>query len=369
MAWFLTLAVLAAVHAEQAQLPPPPSPALAAPLHEAVDVADLTALCVRGKAWMMSDAARHIKKSRRKQEMAALVAQLHQTRIDIREQTDSWIRLADLLREEGLDHAFGQGQAAREWFMQSLEISGRLAIQATDHPRHDAIVYWMIVDMHLLNQTDEVLETAVAFSDLYPDSDYLNDVQLLVGEQTRRRQPDIARSIFEALAPTSPVATYRLAQIQLQDRDFNAAIQTLQAITARDDLPPAFSTMILETLITASRSQNTDPVKPLAALAATPQGPRQILAFARQSFAAGWFEDSALAYQALIQQDPNGADAPIYHYEIVRAHMAADQPERAKVASDDMRARYDARSSWWDAQADQPDARQTARTLIGRLDL
>lgn len=354
--------------AKTPHLPPPPPPTVA---YTAIDSdGDLDLLRLHGMSWMLSAPARAQKQPVRMQEITELIQRLSSSPVDIRVDTDGWIRFARLLLEEGLERAAQAPAAGTEWFTQSLSVSEKIATRVDGFPRHDEAMYWMIVNLHLLHQGEQMEEIAQIFLDTYPNSLYTPEVYILVGEEAFEQRPAVAARAFAAAAEVSPFATHRLAWCQLRLGETDGALETLQAVLADDRTEPPLAVRSLRDFITINRDIGADTDSKLTVLQAFVGDERFqsiMLAMAREDFSDAHYQESIEAYRYLLAAAPNAADAPIFQYEIIRAYRARGETNWARLESDRMRRTYNERSLWWRKNSKDERTIEIARTLTARL--
>ena len=267
---------------------------------------------------------------------------------------------------------------SRDWQNKSIKLYEGILRNYPRYGRADQATFFL---GSALADTEREKEASDAFKKLvklYPESDYVPDAYVLIGEHYFDN--DNAFGALRAYLKATgfkdhqkyPFAMYKLAWCYYNVGDYGKGIETMKAVVTY-----SMNNQNAGGHIQLQDEALKDLVRFFADAGAmneayeyfTKLGKKELIRSMLQRLAGMYFEqgkfDQAVdTYRRLILEDPSSEDNPEYQTEIISAYRKIGQKERTLEETDRLLRDYGKNSAWARANASNPNAVKDAQSKI-----
>jgi tetratricopeptide (TPR) repeat protein len=316
------------------------------------------------------------------------------------------LRLSDLYFEEGRDLYLAEMQAnveaqdkcfntpgcdmtsvkpdntgSRQWQDKSIKLYQQILANYPQFARADEATFYLGQALADIGQTDEANNQFTRLVKTYPESTWIPDAYVLIGEYWfDKNQAFKALSAYQRAAAYKDhdkyaFANYKLAWCYYNVGDYPKAIDTMKAVVA-------FSNSNADAAKNKSNIQLQDEaLKDLVRFFAdagemdeayeyfNKLGKKELIRdmlkrLASTYFEQGKFDQAVQTYRRIISEDPNGASAPDFQNEIIQCYTKMGKKEDTLAEIDRLLKTYGKSSAWARANAANQDAVKSANEFI-----
>lgn len=282
--------------------------------------------------------------------------------------------------DKRLDSLKPDNAGSKRWQEQSIALYQAILKNHPRYSRADQATFFLGSALQDLGRKDEASEAFKTLVRLYPDSNYVPDSFVMIGEYYF--DEGNAHGALRAYQRASeykdsekyPFAMYKLAWCWYNVGEYQQAIDTMKQVVAYSmSLPPERQTVgiqlqdeALKDLVRffADAGEMNQAYEYFTKLGKKDLIRSMLQRLAGMYFEQGKFDQAVTTYRRLINEDPNSADNPEYQTEIVQCYKKIGQRERALEEIDRLRREYGKESSWARANASNPNALQDAMRKI-----
>lgn len=244
--------------------------------------------------------------------------------------------------------------------------------------RADSATYFLGVTYQELEQADRSVDAFRKLVKLYPQSAYVPDAYVLIGEYYFDRNEPFASLRAYRQVKAYPqhrlygYAMYKLAWSFYNVEEFGNAIETMKSVVSYS----------MDGSGTAAKQQLQDEalrdlVRFFADAGDMDEAYRYFQKLGRQDLIRsmlqrlavlyteqGKYELAIQTYRRLIAEDPNNAENPGYQEDIIQSYRRLGQRERVLDEIRRLRGEYGRSSAWWRSNAARPQAQADADATI-----
>ena len=354
-----------------------------------------------------SEAYRTLAREKRHESMAFL-KDILANRAPVGEQkAEMMLRLADLYFEEGRDLYLTEMQKyeeaydkcfntpgcspdavnrdiveSRKWQERSIKLYEQILQNYPQYARADEATFYLANALQDTEQKDEAVKQYLALVKTYPDSQYVPDAYVQIGEyyfdanNAYKALLAYQKATFYKDSPKYAFAMYKLAWCQYNVGDYDKAIETMKAVVAFSMTPQADGNRD-KSKITLQDEALKDLVRFFADAGAldeayqyfTKLGKKELIRamlkrLASTYFEQGKFEECIQTYRRLIAEDPQGTDAPEYQNEIILAYQKMNRKQETLSEIEKLLKNYGHGSSWARTNSANQDALKKAEDYL-----
>ncbi len=352
----------------------------------------------------MSEAYRAAAREKRREAMGFLEDMLANRPPKGEQKAEMMLRLADLYFEEGRDLYLSEMQAygeefdkcfntegcdsakmiadnteSRKWQTKSIKIYRIILQNYPQYQRADEAMFYL---GSALQDTGEKDEAAKTFNDLvrtYPESGYVPDAYVLIGEyyfdQNNAYKALLAyqKAARYKDSPKYAFAMYKLAWCYYNVGEYGKGIDTMKAVVAfsmadqgADKSKLTLQEEALKDLVRffADAGDLNEAIDYFNKLGKQDLIEAMLKRLAGTYFENGNFEQAISTYRKLIAENPNGRLAPEYQNEIILCYQKMGKKQETMGEIDRLLKTYGKQSSWSRQNASNPDALKGANEYI-----
>lgn len=269
---------------------------------------------------------------------------------------------------------------SREWQDKSIKLYRQILANYPQFQRADEATFYLAQALNDSGSPDEANGEFTRLVKVYPDSQYVPDAYVLIGEYWFER--DQAYKALNAYQKASTYkehekyafAMYKLAWCQYNLQEYDKAIETMKAVVSYappQTTGPKRSTIQLqdEALKDLVRffADAGDMEEAIAYF--TKLGKKDMIRDLLKRLAStyveqGKFENAVLMYRRLISENPQDPGAPDFQNEIIQAYTKMGKKEDTIAEIDRLLRTYGKASSWAKANASNQEAVKGASEMI-----
>ncbi|MCB9663368.1 MAG: tetratricopeptide repeat protein [Alphaproteobacteria bacterium] len=250
------------------------------------------------------------------------------------------------------------------------------------YPRYqgaDRATFYLGMTHQEMRNKDKALESFKKLVKLYPQSNFVADAYVLIGEYYFDNNEAFAalqaykRAAAYKDSPRYPYAMYKLAWSYYNVESYGEAIDTMKAVvaysTATDTAGQGGIKLEEEALkdlvrFFADAGELDEAYAYFTGLGRKDLIPVMLKRLAGLYFEQGKFEQSIETYRRLIAEAPSSPENPAHQEEIIAAYRRMGQRDRVLDEIRRLRNDYGRSSAWWRANASDPKAQTTADETI-----
>lgn len=352
----------------------------------------------------MSEAYRAAAREKRREAMGFLEDMLANRPPKGEQKAEMMLRLADLYFEEGRDLYLSEMQKygeefdkcfntegcdstkmvadnveSRKWQTKSIKIYKIILQNYPQYQRADEAMFYL---GSALQDTGEKDEAAKTFNDLvrtYPESGYVPDAYVLIGEyyfdQNNAYKALLAyqKAARYKDSPKYAFAMYKLAWCYYNVGEYGKGIDTMKAVVAysmadqgTDKSKLTLQEEALKDLVRffADAGDLNEAIDYFNKLGKQDLIEAMLKRLASTYFENGNFEQAISTYRKLISENPNGRLAPEYQNEIILCYQKMGRKKETMGEVDRLLKTYGKQSAWARQNASNPDALKGANEYI-----
>lgn len=269
--------------------------------------------------------------------------------------------------------------ASQEWQVKSIKLYESILRNYPRYQRADQATFFLGSALQDTGRSEEAVEAFKKLVKLYPQSGYVPDSYVLIGEYyfDHDNAYGALRAYLKATAYKDsqkyPFAMYKLGWCYYNVGDYGKSIETMKAVVSYSMAQVEADTGSLQLQEEALK----DLVRFFADAGAMDEayeyfnklGKKELIRsmlqrLAGMYFEQGKFDQSIETYRRLILEDPQSADNPEYQVEIINAYRKVGQRDRTLEEIDRLNNDYGATSAWARANASDPNAVADAQDKI-----
>ncbi len=269
--------------------------------------------------------------------------------------------------------------ASRQWQEKSIKLYEGILRSYPRYTRADqATVYLGSAHKDLGNEEDAV-DAFKRLVKLYPQSQFLPDAYVLIGEYYFTIKGDafpalkayLKASTFED-SPKYSFALYKLGWCYYNTADYQSAIDTMKRVIDYSMAQEQNSSQLqlqdeaLKDLVRffADADQMDEAIAYFTKLGKKELVRATLKRLANMFYEQGKFERSIDMFRRLIADSPTEVDNPGYQVEIIRAYKKMDERQKTLDEINRLRSDYGTGSAWATANASNPEAVKDAQDTI-----
>jgi len=294
------------------------------------------------------------------------------------------LRLGDLYFEEGRYFATVAEDATQSaaWREKAVKIYRQILASYPQYARADEATFYLGQALADAGQADEAATQFTQLVKVYPESRYVPDAYVLLGEYYFERN-----EAFKALLAYQKAAaykdhrlqgfaTYKLAWCYYNVGEYGKAIDSMKGVVSRagQGAAEASTTTLVEAALVdlvrfyADAGELDAAFEYFSGLGRQDLVRRMLARLADTYQETGKFEQAIQTWRRLVAEDPNAADAPRYQYGIVEAYVKLGRKTELAAEVARMRTTYGPSSSWARRNAADADALSEATSLTARAE-
>ncbi|RME27547.1 MAG: hypothetical protein D6798_04285 [Deltaproteobacteria bacterium] len=352
----------------------------------------------------MSEAYRAAAREKRHEAMAFLEDILANRPPQGVQKAEMMLRLADLYFEEGRDlyltemakfqEAYDKcfntegcnpesmepdNSESRKWQDKSIKLYRIILQNYPQYQRADEATFYLGSALADTGRRDEAVKEFNNLVRTYPDSEYVPDAYVLIGEYYFDKNNAYKALIAYQKAarykdsPKYAFAMYKLAWCYYNVGEYGKAIDTMKAVVAYslanqegDKSKLTLQEEALKDLVRffADAGDLQEAIDYFNKLGKQDLIEAMLKRLANTYFENGEFEQAITTYRRLIAENPNSKKAPEYQNEIILAYQKMDRKKETMAEIDRLLKTYGKNSAWQRQNASDPDAIKAANDYI-----
>ncbi|MEZ4234856.1 MAG: tetratricopeptide repeat protein [Myxococcota bacterium] len=269
---------------------------------------------------------------------------------------------------------------SREWQEKSIKLYDGILRNYPRYERSDQATFYLGSALKDLGQEQEAAEAFKQLVKMYPQSDFIADAWVLIGEYYF----DVENNAFGALkaylnasrytdSPKYAYSLYKLGWCYYNVGEYENAIATMKKVVdyslANADQSQSNMQLQDEALkdlvrFFADADQMNEAIEYFTKLGRTDLIRTTLKRLAGMFCEQGKFDRCVEMYRRLILDQPTAKDNPEYQTEIISAYKKMGQREKVLDEINRLRADYNSESAWAKANAADPTAVAEAQTKI-----
>lgn len=268
---------------------------------------------------------------------------------------------------------------SREWQEKSIKLYQGILSSYPRYARADQATFYLGSALKDLGREVEAVEAFKQLVKLYPDSSFLPDSYVLIGEYYF----EIEANAFGALkaylkattftdSPKYDYAMYKLGWCYYNVGDYEKAIETMKLVVSNSMTQEQTTSTLqlqdeaLRDLVRffADADAMNEAIEYFTKLGRSDLIRSTLKKLAATFFEQGKFERAIEMYRRLILDAPTAKDNPEYQVEIISAYKKTGQREKVLEEINRLRTDYGPESSWAQANASDPQAVAAAQESI-----
>ncbi len=320
------------------------------------------------------------------------------------QKAEMMLRLADLYFEEGRDLYLTEMQGfqedydkcfntdgcnpenmqadnveSRKWQNKSIKLYRIILQNYPQYQRADEATFYLGSALADIGEKDEAVKEFNNLVRTYPDSGYVPDSYVLIGEYYFDNNNAYKALIAYQKAarykdsPKYAFAMYKLAWCYYNVGEYGKAIDTMKAVVAysmaNQDGDKSKLTLQEEALkdlvrFFADAGDLQEAIDYFNKLGKQDLIEAMLKRLANTYFENGEFEQAITTYRRLIAENPNSKKAPDYQNEIILAYQKMDRKKETMAEIDRLLKTYGKNTAWQRQNASDPDAIKDANSYI-----
>ncbi len=267
---------------------------------------------------------------------------------------------------------------SRDWQLKSIKLYESILANYPRYQRADQATFYLGSAQWDTNQREPAIESFKRLVKLYPQSDFVPDAYVLIGEYFFENNNAYgALSAYQKASqfkdhPKYAFATYKLAWCYYNVGEYQTAIDTMKGVvsysmaqTAANAANPgaAKSSLQLEeealkdlVRFFADAGQMNEAYEYFTSLGKKELIRSMLQRLGSMYYEQGKFDQAVETYRRLILDNPSHADNPNYQYEIIQSYRKLGQKEQVVAEVNRLLADYGKTSPWARANASNPNA-------------
>ncbi len=267
---------------------------------------------------------------------------------------------------------------SRDWQLKSIKLYESILANYPRYARADQATFYLGSAQWDTKQQDSAIESFKRLVKLYPQSDFVPDAYVLIGEYFFENNNAYgALSAYQKASafkehPKYAFATYKLAWCYYNVGEYQTAIDTMKGVvsysmaqTAANAANPAASKGSLQleeealkdlVRFFADAGQMNEAYEYFTSLGKKDLIRSMLQRLGSMYFEQGKFDQAVETYRRLILDNPSHADNPNYQYEIIQCYRKLGQKEQVVAEVNRLLADYGKSSAWARANASNPNA-------------
>lgn len=269
---------------------------------------------------------------------------------------------------------------SRSWFDRTIKLYEAILRSFPRYTRADEATFYLGMTYKEIGKADQAKDAFTRLVKLYPQSNWLPDAFVLIGEYYFDRN-DAFPALRAYLKATSyrdserwPYAMYKLAWSYYNVEEYSKAIDTMKAVVAHSmEQAPGQQ----QRSIQLGEEALKDLVRFFADAGALDEAYEYFTRLGRKGlirnmlqrlatlyYEQGKWDQSIETYRRLIMETPQHPENPAFQQEIISAYRKMDQRDRVLDEIRRLRTDYGKQSDWWRANAADPEAQKTAEKTV-----
>ncbi|MBX2801371.1 MAG: tetratricopeptide repeat protein [Myxococcales bacterium] len=269
---------------------------------------------------------------------------------------------------------------SEEWQEKSIKLYQGILRSYPRYARADQATFYLGSALKDLGREDQAVEAFKQLVKVYPDSDFLPDAYVLIGEYYF----DVKANAFGALKAYQKAATftdspkysysmYKLGWCYYNVGDYEKAIETMKTVVSYSMQQTEQTTTTLQLQDEALRDlvrffadadAMNEAIEYFTKLGRDDLIRSTLKKLAAMFFEQGKFDRSVEMYRRLILDAPSAKDNPEYQVEIINAYKKMGQRDKVLEEINRLRADYGPDSAWARSNANEPEAVADAQEKI-----
>lgn len=294
------------------------------------------------------------------------------------------LRLGDLYFEEGRYFSTVGADATQSaaWREKAVKIYRQILASYPQYPRADEATFFLGQALADAGQADEAATQFTQLVKVYPDSRYVPDAYVLLGEYYFEKDEAFKALLAYQKATTYKdhrlygFATYKLAWCHYNVGEYQKAIDGLKIVVSRagDGATEGSRATLAEAALVdlvrfyADAGELDAAFEYFTGLGRRDLVRRMLVRLADTYQETGKFEQAIQTWRRLLAEEPNAADAPRYQYGIVEAYAKLERKTEVAAEVARLRTSYGPSSSWARRNAADADALSEATALTARAE-
>lgn len=273
---------------------------------------------------------------------------------------------------KNIDRLQPDNSGSRDWQEKSIKLYETILKSYPRYARADQATFFLGSALQDLGRKDDASEAFKKLVKLYPDSSYVPDSYVMIGENYFEEGNAFgALRAYQRAAQFKdsekyPFAMYKLAWCYYNVGDYNESIETMKQVVSYSMAMPAerqnqglqLQEEALRDLVRffADAGQMNEAYDYFNRLGKKELILTMLKRLAGMYFEQGKFDQSVETYRRLIMEDPTSEHNPEYQAEIIQCYKKIGQRERTLEEIDRLRNDYGKNSAWARANASNPSA-------------
>lgn len=355
----------------------------------------------------MSEAYRAAARIKRHESMEFLKQIIAERNPQGEQRAEMMLRLADLYFEEGRDLYLTEEQSfqvefdrcfntkgcdtnllkanheeSRKWQDKSIKLYRQILDSYPQYARADEATFYLGSALQDIGEADKAVNEFLNLVKMYPESKWVPDAYLLIGEYYFD-----GNNAFKALQAYKhaasfrewdkyPFAMYKLAWCYYNVGEYGKGIDTLKAVVALSTPQPGqeaadkgklqLQEEALKDLVRffADAGMMNEAYEYFNKLGKKELIQQMLKRLAQTYFEQGKFEQCIETYRRLINEDPQGANAPDYQNEIIAAYQKMGRKQETLQEIDKLLKTYGKNSPWARTNSANQDAVKSAQEFL-----
>lgn len=315
------------------------------------------------------------------------------------------LRLADLYFDEGrdlyleemkgcnaeIDKVFNAGgqpdsvdcktytTGSRQWQDRSIKLYQQILANYPQFARADEATFFLASAYNDTQQLDLAAQEFTRLVKQYPDSTYITDAYVLIGEYYFEEKEDANKAMLAYRKASSnkthekyPFAMYKLAWCYYNLQEYGTAISTMKTVVSYSDSTSGGKSNIqlqeeaLKDLVRffADGGDMDEAIAYFKQIGKQNMIPELLKKLAGTYVEQGKFEQAIEMYRRLITDAPTAPVSADFQNEIITAYTKMGKKEETLQEIDRLRTTYGKTSSWSRANASNQDAVKSAGEMI-----
>lgn len=260
---------------------------------------------------------------------------------------------------------------SREWQEKSIKLYENIIANYPRYAKADQATFFLGSALVDVGRKDDAVEAFKKLVKLYPESTYVPDSYVLIGEHYFEANNAYAalRAYLKATQYTAsekyPFAMYKLAWCYYNVGDYQASIDTMKAVVSFSQGIAAdqkkgvnLEDEALKDLVRffADAGAMNDAYEYFTKLGKKDLIQSMLSRLAGTYFEQGKFDQAVETFRRLILEDPNGVKCPEYQGEIINAYRKMGAKDRTLEEIQRLLRDYGKQSAWARANASNPTA-------------
>ncbi len=269
------------------------------------------------------------------------------------------------------DKLVANNVGSREWQEKSIKLYENIIANYPRYARADSATFFLGSALQDVGRKDDAVEAFKKLVKLYPESTYVPDSYVLIGEYYFEANNAYAalRAYLKATQYTTsekyPFAMYKLAWCYYNVGDYPAGIDTMKTVVSFSQGMAAdqkkgvnLEDEALKDLVRffADAGAMNDAYEYFTKLGKKDLIQTMLTRLAGTYFEQGKFDQAVDTYRRLILEDPNGVKCPEHQGEIINAYRKMGAKDRTLEEIQRLLRDYGKQSAWARANASNPTA-------------